>query len=241
MLQPALPVLNAFFLDCLLRSNPSKKAKPSFPPYTRPAHSDRKPPALKCLTKRNVIASVAWQSSIEKPLKRKSTVLTSPPNAALACSSSIAIAKALPFTEQDAAATFLFGTFSFERKEKVHPLTTWCNTAIPNEEEINCCAFMNVALLIAAEGYLFFAVVCFFKVLKRASPFCLETKEAKIQVSKKASLPHKAFTPQTGQNHGLEAFAPRFAAHPSLQQNFLMPLPRTTHHCSARFRPKLLC
>ncbi|QHS56214.1 hypothetical protein GWR56_11960 [Mucilaginibacter sp. 14171R-50] len=56
---------------------------------------------------------------------------------------------------------------------------------------------MNVSPLIAAEGYF----------------FCLETKEAKIQVSKKASLPHKAITPQTGQNHELEAFASRFAAH----------------------------
>jgi hypothetical protein len=45
MLQPALPVLNALFLDFSLRSNPSKKAKPSFPPYTRPAHSDRRPRA----------------------------------------------------------------------------------------------------------------------------------------------------------------------------------------------------
>ncbi|QHS57485.1 hypothetical protein GWR56_18750 [Mucilaginibacter sp. 14171R-50] len=43
--------------------------------------------------------------------------------AALACSDSTSIDKAHPFTEQDAAATFLFGTFSFERKEKVHPLT----------------------------------------------------------------------------------------------------------------------
>ncbi|WP_183548948.1 hypothetical protein [Mucilaginibacter sp. AK015] len=54
----------------------------------------------------------------------------------------------------------------------------------------------------------------FFKVLKRASPFCLETKEAKIQVRKKVSLPHKAFNPQTGQNHGLQNLATTSFAHP---------------------------
>jgi len=41
----------------------------------------------------------------------------------------------------------------------------------------------------------------------RASSFSL-MKIAKNQVGKKASLPHPAFTPQIGQNHGLESFAP---------------------------------
>jgi hypothetical protein len=38
--------------------------------------------------------------------------------------------------------------------------------------------------------------------------FLLDQKEAKNQVGKNASLPHRAFTLQTGQNHGLESFAP---------------------------------
>jgi len=38
--------------------------------------------------------------------------------------------------------------------------------------------------------------------------FSLDRKEAKDQVGKNASLPHKAFALQTGQNHGLESFAP---------------------------------
>jgi hypothetical protein len=35
----------------------------------------------------------------------------------------------------------------------------------------------------------------------------LDQKVTKNQVSKKASLPHKAFALQTRQNHGLESFA----------------------------------
>jgi hypothetical protein len=43
--------------------------------------------------------------------------------------------------------------------------------------------------------------------------FLLDQKEAKNQVGKKASLPHKAFSLQTGQNHGLESFALLSFAH----------------------------
>jgi hypothetical protein len=42
MLPRSLPVLNAFS-RCLLCSHHNEKAKPSFPPYTRPARSDLKP------------------------------------------------------------------------------------------------------------------------------------------------------------------------------------------------------
>ncbi|MBB5395593.1 hypothetical protein [Mucilaginibacter sp. AK015] len=55
MLPPALPVLNAFFLDCSLRSNPSKKAKPSFPPAPGPLTLTGSPTLLKVETdERNV-------------------------------------------------------------------------------------------------------------------------------------------------------------------------------------------
>jgi hypothetical protein len=37
--------------------------------------------------------------------------------------------------------------------------------------------------------------------------FFLDEKEAKNQVGKKASLPHRAFALQINQNHGLESFA----------------------------------
>jgi hypothetical protein len=70
--------------------------------------------------------------------------------------------------------------------------------------------------------------------------FLLDQKEAKNQVSKKASLPHKAFARQTVQNHGLESFALlRTLISPAAKVP--MPLPRTGLHCSARFRPKLFC
>jgi hypothetical protein len=46
---------------------------------------------------------------------------------------------------------------------------------------------------------------------------------------------------QTGQNHGLESFAPLHSLLPSLQQNFLCLYRAQGHHRSARFRPKLFC
>ena len=68
--------------------------------------------------------------------------------------------------------------------------------------------------------------------------FSLDRKEAKDQVGKKASLPHKAFAMQIGQNHGLESFALLACA----SAKFPMPLPHVQgHHRSARFRPKLFC
>jgi len=61
------------------------------------------------------------------------------------------------------------------------------------------------------------------------------------QVSKKASLPHRAFALQIGQNHGLESFAPLRSLLHHASAKVPMPLPRTGHHSSARFRPKLFC
>jgi hypothetical protein len=71
--------------------------------------------------------------------------------------------------------------------------------------------------------------------------FFLDEKEAKNQVGKKASSPHQAFTPQTGQNHGLESFALLRSLLPLASAKFPMPLPHTSHHRSSRFRPKLFC
>jgi antitoxin component YwqK of YwqJK toxin-antitoxin module len=49
---------------------------------------------------------------------------------------STATDKALPYKVRDQAATFLFGSFSFERKEKEQPLMFISFIAIPNEELI---------------------------------------------------------------------------------------------------------
>jgi hypothetical protein len=65
---------------------------------------------------------------------------------------------------------------------------------------------MSVSPLIAAEGYF----------------FCLDTKEPKNQVSKKASLA-QGLALQIGQNHGLLYFALLRSLMPVLQQNSLMP------------------
>ena len=82
----------------------------------------------------------------------------------------------------------------------------------------------------------------FFKVLKRATPFSLDRKEAKDQVGKKASLPHKAFALQTRQNHGLESFAPlRSLIGPRFCKISYALAVTQGHHRSARFRPKLFC
>jgi hypothetical protein len=58
-------------------------------------------------------------------------------------------------------------------------------------------------------------------------------KEPKNQVSKKASLPHMAFAPQIGQNHGLESFAQLRSRRPLASAKVPMPLPRA--------RPPLFC
>jgi hypothetical protein len=63
----------------------------------------------------------------------------------------------------------------------------------------------------------------------------LDQKEAKNQVSKKASLPHIAFAPQTVQNHGLESFALLRSLFPSLLQKLLCPCHAQGHHCSVAF------
>ena len=54
--------------------------------------------------------------------------------------------------------------------------------------------------------------------------FSLDRKEAKDQVGKKASLPHKAFALQTRQNHGLESFAPLRSLIAIASAKFPMPL-----------------
>ena len=55
--------------------------------------------------------------------------------------------------------------------------------------------------------------------------FLLDQKVTKNQVGKKASLPHQAFAPQIGQNHGLESFAPLRSLLSPLLQNSLCPQP----------------
>ena len=70
--------------------------------------------------------------------------------------------------------------------------------------------------------------------------FCLETKEAKIQVNPNASLPHGAFALQNGQNLGwkvLRLASPRLAC-ASVKNSYALPY-RTGLHRSARFRLKL--
>ncbi|MBB5394229.1 hypothetical protein [Mucilaginibacter sp. AK015] len=123
MLQPALPVLNAFFSIVRFAPIHRKKLNRHSRHTPGPLTLTGSPPLLKPdKTERHCERSVAIFDR-KAAEKKNSTVLTSPPNAALACSDSTDLASAHPFTEQDAAATFLFGTFSFERKEKVHPLT----------------------------------------------------------------------------------------------------------------------
>jgi hypothetical protein len=51
----------------------------------------------------------------------------------------------------------------------------------------------------------------------------------------------QGFALQTGQNHGLESFAPLAFALALASAKFPMPLPHSSHHRSARFRPKLFC
>jgi hypothetical protein len=77
----------------------------------------------------------------------------------------------------------------------------------------------------------------------------LDQKVTKNQVGKKASLPHRAFAPQTGQNHGLESFALlSFASSPALLQNSLCPchaqgtivLPAFARSCFADGEEKIL-
>jgi hypothetical protein len=73
----------------------------------------------------------------------------------------------------------------------------------------------------------------------------MSTLKKQKQVNKssqqKASLPHRAFALQIGQNHGLESFAPLRSLLHHASAKVPMPLPRTGHHSSARFRPKLFC
>ena len=67
------------------------------------------------------------------------------------------------------------------------------------------------------------------------------TKVTKKAVSRKASLPHKAFALQINQNHGLQNVAPLRSHWPMLQQLLLCPFCAQGHHCFAWFRPKLFC
>ncbi|MBD1394162.1 hypothetical protein IDJ76_13720 [Mucilaginibacter sp. ZB1P21] len=100
------------------------------------------------------------------------------------------------------------------------------NEVIPSEVFLigKVGTFINVSPLIAADGYF----------------FCLDTKEAKDQVSRKAFLPHKAFALQTGQNHGAATFA--LTLFPPLQQNPLIPLSFSARPTrSTRYHPKLFC
>jgi hypothetical protein len=82
---------------------------------------------------------------------------------------------------------------------------------------------LNVSPLIAAEGYF----------------FCLETKEAKIQVSKKASLPHKALRCKPVRTTGRESFARLHSRR--FCKSSQCPCHAQSHHRSSRFRTKLIC
>ncbi|WP_299469509.1 hypothetical protein [Mucilaginibacter sp.] len=65
-------------------------------------------------------------------------------------------------------------------------------------------------------------------------------KKQKIKSAKRL-LCALAFAPQTGQNHGLESFAPlAFALCPRFCKISYAPATQG-HHRSARFRPKLFC
>ncbi|MCQ6958516.1 hypothetical protein NPE20_11120 [Mucilaginibacter sp. JC4] len=67
----------------------------------------------------------------------------------------------------------------------------------------------------------------------------LDQKVAKNQVGKKASLPHRAFALQTGQNHGLESFALlSFALASRFSKISYAPTAAQGHHCSAPLSPE---
>jgi hypothetical protein len=75
-------------------------------------------------------------------------------------------------------------------------------------------------------AFTFFAVFIF-KGAQEGFAVLLDQKVTKIQVSKKASLPHKAFALQNGQNHGLESFAPlAFALFPRFSKISYAPATR---------------
>ena len=71
--------------------------------------------------------------------------------------------------------------------------------------------------------------------------FCLDTKETKNQVSRKASLPHLALALQIRQNLGWELLPRLRYAHCHYASAKIPLCPATTqgHHCFACFRPKL--
>jgi hypothetical protein len=61
------------------------------------------------------------------------------------------------------------------------------------------------------------------RALGRAGPVTfVATKVTKKACSRKASLPHKAFALQNGQNHGLQLFCPAFTG-PPFCKNLLCP------------------
>ncbi|WP_172336661.1 hypothetical protein [Mucilaginibacter sp. SG564] len=66
------------------------------------------------------------------------------------------------------------------------------------------------------------------------------TKKA---VSRNASLPHMALALQTGQNHGLLNLTSTSFAHITQASGKVRYALATApgHHCSVRFRPKLIC
>jgi len=70
--------------------------------------------------------------------------------------------------------------------------------------------------------------------------FCLDTKVPKKSSQQIGFFALKAFTLQSGQNHGLQLFCPASLAlsRPSAKTCYA-PSSAQGHHCSARFRPKL--
>nr|MBB6141543.1 hypothetical protein [Mucilaginibacter sp. X5P1] len=78
-------------------------------------------------------------------------------------------------------------------------------------------------------------------IAAKAYFFCLDTKETKNQVSRNASLPHRATALQIRQNLGWKSLRPYCAHYPIRCKNFLCPaithkativLPAFTRSCS---------
>src|SRR4051794_33857936 len=64
------------------------------------------------------------------------------------------------------------------------------------------------------------------RALGRAGPVTfVATKVTKKACSRKASLPHKAFALQNGQNHGLQLFCPAFTSPPFCKNLLCLFLP----------------
>ena len=103
-------------------------------------------------------------------------------------------------------------------------------------------SFQTVFLpLIAAAGLVRYSRIVFLSGVNDCSAICLETKEPKIQVSPKASLPHRPYAAKRAEP-GPESFYPVLRrSFPVFSKNFLCPtaahativLPFFTRSCRA--------